>query len=270
MDLLFRKEKLIESTISPFENFCVGYPGQGSYLTALVMGTGVVQKTLGHEGSEILDRIVAFDKAEISDTYLGQINMITVSSFCGPQGLIWGHDLAKEERELASLYIDKNVRRKFPEIIIRSGANLRKAGKALFGVLEKRRYPILPGSHVPCAGKYSTKAGPAFLYGALAIGIPEDRASSACLLMEDVGEIKGEENTTRRHIITSVIQSILDVGKNQKIFYKEIYVDIVTQRVSENEIGCVLVAMPYFLLAKNAFNVHLATQTLQEWESNQH
>ena len=42
----------------------------------------------------LLDDIVAYDRAEANDAYIGQINMETASSFCGIAGQVWGYDLA--------------------------------------------------------------------------------------------------------------------------------------------------------------------------------
>jgi len=77
----------------------VGYLGQGGYLTALIMGFGSFPKTFSHKGSEVLDSVLAYDRAEVEDIYLGQINMSLVSSFSGPEGLIWGYDCARKAEE---------------------------------------------------------------------------------------------------------------------------------------------------------------------------
>ena len=55
------------------------------------LSTGKVSlKGLEHKDDEKLRAIVAYDKAESNDAYLGQVNMITVSSFSGPRSAIWG------------------------------------------------------------------------------------------------------------------------------------------------------------------------------------
>jgi histidine decarboxylase len=266
----FSKEH-INSIVGPFNQYCVGYPGQGNYLTALTMGIGSFKKNFSHPGSKRLDSIIAYDRAEISDAYIGQINMIMVSSFCGPQGLIWGYDVVKEESETLPSFLSPEEIREFGQIKIRNGKNLRKAAKALFGSNEKRHFPFLPGTHVPCAGKFQYKEGPTCLYGAIAIGIPENRNNSACLLMEDVGEITIKDKNIddiKKKISFNVISSVLEIGKCQKINYKEIFVDLISKEIYDNEIGCVLVTMPYFLLAKKAFNDNLAKQNLSEWVLN--
>jgi len=268
MKIAFSKNQIINSAISPFEQYCVGYPGKGNYLTSLVMGIGNFPQTFSHPGSKLLDSIVAYDRAEISDTYIGQVNMSIVSSFCGPQGLIWGYDIAQEEGYPLPSFLFPDKIKEFEGIKIRNGKNLRKASKALFGGNGQFHFPLLPGTHVPCAGRFYYKTGPTYLYAANAIGIPKNRNKSACLLMEDVGEIinKNESiESVKEKIIINIIRSVLEIGKNQKINYEEIFFDLISKDIKSNTIGCALVSMPYFLLAKKALTKNLTTQTLTDW-----
>ena len=270
MNVSFSKEKIVSSALSPYDYYCVGYPGEGNYLTALVMGAGTFKKTFTHPGSKKLDEIVAYDRAEVAEAYIGQINMNIVSSFCGPQGLIWGYDIAKKDDIPLPAFLPtfkKNVQ-ELKGIKIKNGANLRKAAVALFGTNDERHFPFLPGSHVACAGKFYTKPGPTILYGAIAIGIPENRKKAACLLMEDIGEITASDGIMgpiKEKLMLNAIKSVIEVGKNQRVRYQEVFVDFIAKKVKSDEIGCVLVAMPYFLLAKKAFNERLIDQNLKEW-----
>lgn len=265
MKISFSKTKIIQSALSPYEDYCIGYPGRGGYLTALIMSIGSFRRKFSHLGSEILDSILAYDRAEVADTYLGQINMEIVSSFCGPQGLIWGYDLAKEESSKIESILSKSIIRKFKKIKIKNGENLRKAAKMLFGTREKTHFPFLPGTHVPCAGRFHFEKGPCYLYGVFAIGIPKNRKKAACVLMEDVGKLKNVTPKIQEKIILNGIQGILEIGKNQNVEYKEIFVDFVSKKIETNEIGCALTVMPYFHLAKKAFTKNLIKQNLKEW-----
>ncbi len=268
MKNLFSKNKIISSAISPFNQYCTGYPGVKNYITALVLGIGSFKKTFSHPGSNLLDSIMAYDKAETDSAYLGQINMSIVSSFCGPQGLIWGHDIVKEEGfNLPSFFSAKKLGLD-KKIKIRSGKNLRKAALALLGSNEERHFPLLPGTHTPCAGKFLYKEGPCQIYAANAIGIPENRNKSACLFMEDVGEIIGNKKETEEQkgeIFAGAVKSVLAIGKNQNILYKEIYVDLITREIPVNQMGCALVAIPYLLLAQNAITENLENINLKNW-----
>lgn len=271
METIFSKDKILNSVLSPYDGYCMGYPGAGNYVTALVMGAGVFKKTFSHAGSNTLDAIVAYDRSEIVDAYIGQINMIMVSSFCGPHGLIWGHDIAREGSAGIATLLSPDKCREFDGVEIKNGRNLRVAGRSLFGTLKNKKFPFLPGCHVPCAGRFYTKNGPAFLYGLVAIGIPADREGAACLFMEDAGEIAGATGNfeaVRERILLNSIRSVLQIGKDQGITYKEIYVDFISKEIKADEIGCILVAIPYLLLAKKAFASNLPRMTLKEWEAN--
>ncbi|XOB40863.1 MAG: histidine decarboxylase, pyruvoyl type [Candidatus Nealsonbacteria bacterium] len=268
MRAIFSKKKILKSAISPFDQYCTGYPGQGTHITALVMEIGSFKESFSHLGSKKLDSIVAYDKAEVGSAYIGQINMSVVSSFCGPQGLIWGYDIAKKEGTGLPSFLSKNGLKKFRGIKIKNGKNLREATEALFGTNNERHFPFLPGTHVPCAVKLYYKSGPAYLYGTAAIGIPEDRNNAACLFMEDVGEIITEQQNIddiKEKVYVNTIQSIIEIGKNQGVKYSEIFVDFISKKIKSGERGCVLVAIPYFQLAQKAFNRKLAEQNILEW-----
>lgn len=260
------KDKIIKEAESPHKNHCMGYPGQGPYFTGFAMGSSSVPTKLGNKGSSVLDRINAFDMAEVNDTYLGQINMITVSSFCGPHGLLWGYDIARTEDFLISDDLETEDINEFSDLEIHSGKNLRASTRELFGTNKKRNFPLFPGSHVFTAQKFISSPGPINLYGSFAVGIPDNREENACLFMEDVGCIKNESKEEKRKILKNMVYSIRAIGSNQIVNYKTIYVDIITQKVEKGETGGVLVASPYFLLAKNAYISSTIPDTLKEWK----
>jgi len=263
MQISFSKSKILRSALSDFDYYCTGYCGKGNYVNALVMTISSHKKKFSHFGSTLLDSIIAFDKAETTEAYIGQINMQIVSSFCGPQGIIWGHDVAKEDERISSLC--ENLRYEFKGIQIGNGENLREAAKMLLGTKNNRHFPFLPGTIVPCAGRFHFAEGPTYMYASVAIGIPNNREKEACLLMENSGQLKETNIDTRQEIMSDTIQSVLEVGRNHGIAYKEIFVDFIQKRLRSNEMGCALVAMPYFLLAKKAFNINLQEQTLRKW-----
>ena len=267
--------------IGPYDDYCNGYgslPASGDgYFIAFVLGVGRAKLELHHEGSYLLDSINAFDRAEVADSAIGQINMITVSSFCGPKGVIWGYHTTRA----ASLYTPHPV---FPqaivyddnrEIPVYSALPLIDAARALFGSVTHKRFPLFPGSHVPCAKKSITMRGPKHIYCCLAIGIAQYPEKDATLLMEDVGELPvyvsgtNEEKTYRTAILKNTAQSIVAIGKNQHVVYKEIFVGMKDVVVRSGEVGCVLAAVPYFTLARKAIptgNIQrLRNISLDEW-----
>ena len=86
-------------------------------------------------------------------------------------------------------------------------------------------------------------------------------------MMEDVGEM-GE--LSQEEILRRVTKSIVRVGENQGVKYQEAFVEMKQIRVEDGEIGCALVAAPYFAIARGAVPesgvLGLAKLTLGEWE----
>ncbi len=244
---------------------------------AIALGVGVAEKQLSHSGSSVLDQTNAFDKAEVDDVYLGQTNMITVSSFCGPHGSIWGYHLAKQKLKPHGLIPSGTFSYKGKSIKVLSAAPLIDASRSLLGTVNHKIFPILAGSHIPCANKSIMDSGPCILYGAIGIGIPKNSEIDACLMMEDVGHIPlgmspKELDNSKRQILESMVKSIILISNNQKIEYDQVMIEIKETIVSESEVGCALVAAPYLTLAQNAIPKQginsLLNMTLQEWQNS--
>jgi histidine decarboxylase len=145
----------------------------------------------------------------------------------------------------------------FPsEASIYSLTPLIKATEKIFGTVDKRIFPLRPGAHVPCANKTVKSTQPAIIFSAIAIGIAERREDDACLLMEDVGKFGierfGDLKSIKLEIIEKLAKSVVAIGENQRAKYKEIFAEVSFQIVNEDEVGCALVAAPYFTLAQNA------------------
>jgi histidine decarboxylase len=273
----------LANALSPYDQYCDGYgnPGAsgGSYLLGFVLGVASAPVTLAHEGSQVLDEINAFDRAEVESAYIGQINMSIVSSFCGPHGLIWGYDLVKPTplnvvHPLAPAHVGSNGM----TVPVFSLEPLLAATTALFGTVGARRFPLLPGAHVPCAGKNKKSLGPKYLYATLGVGIPQDRSQAACLLMEDMGYLPvgtddaGDLDHHRRIVLTNMVKSIVEISHNQWVAFREIFVGMKDILVPKGDIGCALVAAPYFTLARRAIPqnepARLLACSLQEWEDS--
>ena len=270
------KKDILAGAMSDYESYCDGFFGSNAschknYITGVILNIGVVKKKYSHEGSILLDSILAFDQAEVASTNMGQINMITVSSFCGPAGLIWGYDIARHPDIGKNKYLLGAVGGKIP---VYSAEPLKQAMFKLFGNINDKRFPLLPGAHVPCAGKHISIDGPRHIYAALAFGISKNREKDACLFMEDVGFINGDTGQYKKElkekILSNMANSVIQIGKNQKIEYKEIFVDMVDTVIKPNEVGCALVAAPYFTLAQKAVPGNdlnsLATCDINKWE----
>ncbi len=267
----FSPEDNLKQAISPYDEYCVGFKtpgsGGGGYINAVILSIGKAPLAFSHEGSKILDSIVAYDKAEVNKAYIGQINMSIVSSFCGPNGLIWGYDIVKAPNLkrnhplLGSFTVGDNVP-------VYTTESLEEMAVRLFGTRDEKRFNLLPGSHVPCAGRFLKIKGPAHIYCALGMGIPENRADSAILFMEDIGEMHSLDiEELRKKIVENMAQSIISIGNNHNIKYKEIFVGSKDQMIVEGEIGCNLVAIPYFTMAKKAIVGKMSQISLEEWEN---
>jgi len=257
------KNSIVRSAVSTFDKYCDGYGNPGTegngYFLGVVLGCGVTDFNLSHDGSIMLDEIDAFDKAEVGQTTIGQINMTIVSSFCGLHGLIWGFDVIRANNIRRHLGFGPKsvVDVSGSEIPVYSIEPMVEATKELFGTVEQKRFPLIPGGHVPCASKNIKSHDESRIYASLAIGIPKDRSQNACLLMEDVGKWSGmvsdEEAIQKKAVvIEKLAQSILAIGKNQHVEYEEIFIGITDIAVRAGQVGCALVAAPYFVLAKNA------------------
>ena len=249
--------------------YCEGYFASTapSHFLGVSLTTGVCPDMFPSPGSTKLDETNAFDLAEVARANLGQLNAITVSSFCGPHGLIWGLDVcapAAGHRALGAT--SRGAQR--AEVFDLAG--LTAAFAALVGTVEDKRFPFMPGSHLPAAMKSRTASGPGVVYAGLGLGIPEDRTRAACLLMEDVGFVAGEADpdAPRERALECLAQSVLEVGTNQRVRYARVFVGVASARVGPGETGCALVMAPYFLLARDAAPERgaLAGMTLEQWE----
>jgi histidine decarboxylase len=249
------------------------------------VSTGVVEKT----DDLLIDDIVAYDRAEANDAYIGQINMETASSFCGLTGQIWGYDLAvaepirkQTEKPLFTVkqYDGSNLK-------VYDGAPLLDAGKALFGTKKARRFPPAPGAHVICAnksvtsfrpekGKPSAKKNEAYgVWCYIAISITRDRKNAACLFIEDAG--LWDKNDSEKDLKAfldghrkSVVWSIVACGKDQSVLYDRTYISYNYVMMKPGQIGTALTAAPYIVLAKDAVPKEgfgkLNKMSLKEWE----
>lgn len=273
----------LEEAVSPHDKYCNGFGSPGNsgkgYFTGLSLSVGACELKFNHDGSTLLDGINAFDRAEAADVYIGQINMITVSSFCGLDGVIWGYDTVRAKNLFTphpsipnGIISHNNV-----SLHVYSANPLIDAARGLFGTVEKKKFPLLPGAHVPCANKSIEKVGPAHIYAGIALGIAKDRNKDANLFMEDIGEIPQKISKTKKElqyknmILNNLAKSIIEIGKNQKTEYKEIFVEIKDIIVEKGQVGCALIAAPYFTLARNAIPSggieSLKKLSLEKWNS---
>lgn len=278
------------TAISPYDNYCDGYSRSGStgdgYVSVLKVSTGQVNKT----DDFLLDGIVAYDRAEANDAYVGQINMETASSFCGVAGQIWGFDLAtadeiESDEEQPLFYVKQYDGSQLP---VYDAAPLLQAGIALFGTEKERIYPPVPGGHIICANKSVTALRPASgvpaddqAYGVwcyIAISITNDRENAADLFIEDAGLWTQDDNAANLKSflddhMKAVAWSIAACGEDQSVIYQRTYMSYSYIIMDPGFIGTALTCAPYVTLAKNAvpaggFDL-LNTMTLSQWQAMQ-
>jgi histidine decarboxylase len=241
----------------------------------LTLGAGVVESDLdpGLEG------IVAYDRAETNDTYIGQINMITASSFNGLNGLVWGYHLAKADRlaDGSAKPLFERRRKDGGKLLVYSAEPLLDAGARLFGTGGQRRFPMLPGAHVICANKNLTIKGPCRIWSAIAIAIAEDREEDSNLFIEDCGscpEFKSDQERAAcfDRLERNVVECVLRCGEDNNATYKEVFVSYKSAWVPAGHTGCALVAAPYVVLAKDAIPsggvTELLNMTITQWEAD--
>lgn len=282
-----RAPRVDKTAISPYENYCDGYGAPGAqgngYVSVLKVSVGTVEKT----DDFLLDGIVSYDRAEINDAYVGQINMLTASSFCGIAGQVWGHDLAAHND-----IIDKKIKPVL-EIDQYDGSKLHvydakpllEAGIELFGTEKERRFTLLPGAHTICANKGVTayrpkedrplKEGEAYgVWCFIALSLSADRDNCADLFIEDAGlwtkndsaeDLKAFLEEHRK----SVAWSVVSCGQDSHVLFERTYVGFAYTIMKPGEIGTSLTCAPYVSLARNAvpstgFN-SLNKISLKEW-----
>jgi histidine decarboxylase len=268
----------IFGAIGPFENFCDGYGNPGAkgsgYITVFKLEIG--EAPLG-EMDEVLANIVSYDSAETTGTYLGQINAITASSFCGPGGGLWGYDIAvhQEIADGSLLPIFYHTRGDGLDIPIYPLEPLLLAGQKLLGTRDHRRFPIMPGAPVICALRSHSVKGPNSVWAALAVAIAEDHSQDAHLFIEDAGEaIPAADETAREFYLDQLLKkiafSILRCGDNSQVRYKEIFIGYKHAWIEAGYTGCALACVPYLVLAQKAVPpagpASLLSLTLPEWE----
>lgn len=286
---LFAQENIDKIAIGTFNKYCDGYGCPGAegngYVSVLKVSTGVVDKT----DDVLIDEIVAYDRAEANDAYIGQINMETASSFCGINGQIWGYDIAVAE------VIDNKTQKPLftveqydgTDLPVYDAEPLLAAGIALFGTEEERRFPPAPGSHVICANKsvttYRPKEGAPDpkkneAYGVwcyIAISIAKDRETTACLFIEDAGvwtknTSLGEFRSFLDNHRKSVIWSVVACGEDQSVIYDRSYISYAYVMMEPGQIGTAITVAPYIVLAKDAIPEkgfrYLNKLDLGEWE----
>ncbi|NEG70634.1 histidine decarboxylase, pyruvoyl type [Bifidobacterium choloepi] len=267
-----RHPHIDKTAISPYDCYCDGYGMPGAYgngyVNILKVSTGVVDKT----NDALIDGIVTYDKAECADAYVGQINMLTASSFCGIQGQIWGHDLAAhpdiKNNTITPLFTMKQFNNQ--DLPVYDAKPLLDCGVELFGTDTDRRYHPVPGGHVICANKGVTAYRPPEgqtpdpengegygVWSFIAISLSNDRDYCADLFIEDAGV--WTENDSEEDMVAfldehrkEIVWSVVECGKDSGVLFDRTYVGYAYSMMKPNQIGNAITVGPYVTLARNA------------------
>jgi histidine decarboxylase len=267
---------VVNNAMGPFPRNCAGYmnpPTNGwGYIAALKLSIGTVEADM----DDGLDGIVSYDRAECEDAYIGQINMLTASSFCGVNGAVWGYDIAQHD-DLKNGLIQPEMmlpRHDGVDIPIMPMAPLLDSAYRLFGSRNERRFPPLPGSMVVCANKSRTTNPDTetTVWCALAIAIADDRLSTANLFIEDSSDTATTGEAPVENLKRNMALSILRCGQDQGVLYKEIFIGFKSLKITHGTVGCALACVPYVTLPQAAIPAGmepaaLTDMSLSEWES---
>lgn len=286
-----RTPHIDRTAISPYDQWCDGYGMPGAYgngyVNVLKVSCGAVDKTQ----DDLIDGIVTYDKAECADAYVGQINMLTASSFNGVQGQIWGADLAVHpdiaDNSLPTLFTVKQF--DGSDLKVYDAKPLIQAGIELFGTDMDRRYHPAPGAHVICANKgvtaYRPKEGQPLqdgqAYGVwcfIAISMTTDPDYCANLFIEDAGI--WDKNDDEQELIEfldkrrkEIVWSVVECGNDSGVLFDRTYIGYNYVMMKPNQIGNAITVGPYVTLAKDAIPSEgfgkLNDMTLTEWLENQ-
>jgi histidine decarboxylase len=271
---------VVNGAVSPFAPYCMGYMNPGAsgmgYISTMKLSTGIVSMEGLDTGTQ---GIVSYDRCEENDAYIGQINMLTASSFCGVNGALWGYHLAVADEiangSLQPMYYESQY--DGSSIPVYPVYPLLDAAERLFGIVSQRRFPPMPGAHVVCANKNATVNGPTWVWSSIGIAIAQDRSSEANLFIEDAGNY-GDAYTTEDQVIQylqgtqqNVTYSMALCGQDQEVLYEAIYVGYKYQQVPENFVGCALTCAPYVLLAQDSIPQggpasDILNMTISQWE----
>ncbi|MER7477406.1 histidine decarboxylase, pyruvoyl type [Streptomyces sp. NPDC126510] len=277
-----RLENVARNAVGPEPRYTIGYMdpmrprytilGQGtSYIAAMKLSAAKAPAAGLDAGTE---GIVSYDLCETADANIGQINMMTASSFCGLGGALWGYHLARgvPYDHLTEIIPDAN---RNPEHFIptATAAPLLNASERLFGhANDNRRHPPLPGSHVVCANKHITVRGPAYAWAIIAAAIAKDPETDSSLFIEDCGKFDAHAYGDRAGTIApspaaveemleehrnAVITSIAACGENYgghtdgNSRYSGAFISARAIYAAADEVACALACAPYILLAQD-------------------
>ena len=291
-----RIKEIIMGTIGPYKKHCAAFgnpsgPKTPNYINICKLGLGKMKIDASTKQWDTTTKgILAYDRAETDSAYLGQVNVISASSFIGPSGALWGYDLANNTHNSTPMY-------SIDGIPIYNIHPLLEAGEALFGTNQQTtryfaqshnskigpRFYVMPGEILPCAVKNASLEGSGVIWSAIGIGIPTIDLSDkvARLFYEDAGFFKSktdpaelfvqECSTKLERKMHDIATAMIRNGQDQVIplQYSKIFIGFRMMPVMHDEFAQAITLSPYITLAKDAFPSDpkdLASMSLHDWE----
>lgn len=301
----------VHGSIAPYAKECSAFlnaagPANCHYLNVCKLSIGQVKIDIFPPGADDLtEGILAYDRAETNDGYMGQLNVVAASSFIGPGGCLWGYDLANnlEAREEWAFSKTTEWKTNYGGTSVYKIDCLLEAGQRLLGsgplfneyyVPEQCRQPyardvqnirfrIRPGEMTSAAVKSASTHQPGAIWSAIGVAIPQDEFADteARLFYEDAGSFAGDQpeasapewysQLERR--MEAVAGTMVMNAKDQNILkFKEIYIGFVMQVVKKGYYAEAITLSPYIRLASDAVSraggvQKIIDMSISEWES---
>ncbi len=282
--------EVVDGAVGPFGPYCMGYMNPGAsgsgYIASMKLSVDKVDVAGLDPGTE---GIVSYDRCEKDDAYIGQINMLTASSFCGVNGALWGYHLAKADAvaggglEPLFTYPRPGDPERLPgqePVPVYPAGPLLDAAVRLFGRMDKhgdgesdrRRFPPMPGAHVICANKDASQRGPGYVWSAIGVAIADDRNAAANLFIEDTGfqNSWADMDAFMKATVHAIAKSMILCGQDQNVLFKEIFAGGKWIECGQDEWGCALACAPYVILARDAIPTggpaEILDMTISDWE----
>ncbi len=263
--------KVISEAVGHNQQFCT--PSHvGAYITTLKLSVDTVP---AKEMDAITEVIVATNRCERNDAYMGQVNLFPHARFCGLEGAVWGLDLAKSDEPEEPLYMQAMP--DGTEIPVVNIKPLLHATERLFGQYNQQRFPILPGANVLGSGRKAIAKGPTWTWAVIGVGIPANRDFGACFLVEDASA-HGDYNTTEGEIIgylkgiqRKVTNGIALSAKDLDVALGKIYIGFKYVFTEPDQLGCAMACTPFVRLAEGAIPqgaqaADLQSLSISQWE----
>ncbi|KID42356.1 histidine decarboxylase, pyruvoyl type [Fructilactobacillus fructivorans] len=267
IDKILNQEGIDRIAINPYQKYSRGYmePGNlgGGYVTGLKVDAGTREKT----DDSMLDGIVSYDRAECKNAYIGQINMMTASSFTGVQGHILGYDLLRNPAVDKAQPLFYETQWDGSKLPIYDGKPLQDSLVEFFGTADNRRHYPAPGSFIVCANKGVTAErpledrplNPGEAYGvwsAIAISIAKDPVHNSSMFIEDAGTWntpnEDDLNEFLYHRREAIARSIAQCGQDASTSFASSWIGFAHVMMKPGEIGNAITVGPYFSMPVDA------------------